>query len=228
MYRLLHPEKNIFNYQKRDYLERTVIENTIFSFENKITVADKVYTVSSATDHYREQSRSGAFGFQRCPDYANFYSSLPHYPNTTIRLKGTDNVPHFISRDHAPERPCKQDLASRSEHATVSGPFRHKYSQAPSLNAHTPLIVVRAPVSPMNAVRLPPLSHSAAEATRTFGTQSDMRESDVQTDPYSPEFIIPAVSSLQQQMLSRQHNCDGPEIAYLQVLTSGLNHPGNY
>ena len=186
----------------------------------KIMRADTVYTVSSATDHFREQGGAG-FKVERAPDFANFTSELPHYPASTLRLRGDDRVPAFIPRDF---RGSQADAAARcksSLRAAVSGHNRHKYFQRPFLATTGPLILIKPP-RPASPPNHSDAVHVEEPATRTIATQSLYRESDAQTDPWSPDAAQQAANaalSVKQLLHSDKFHCgNAPELAHLATL----------
>lgn len=198
-----------------------------------LAIADTVYTVSSATDHYREQARSGGYRVEVCPVFETFYSTLPHYPSTSFRLKGRDHVPGYISREYLPQHRDPRDVRHRSSTALVSGAHRFKYGQRSLLTSNLPIILVKSA-----RVDDAANSHGIASAhapgalvskkSCTIGTQSDYREGEAQTDPYSPEFVLPERPSTKQTLLSQLHNCEGvPELSHLHGLKFGMgDRPG--
>lgn len=174
--------------------------------------------MSSATDHYRDQTRAGGFGIEKCPDFSNFTSNLGHYPATTFRLKNNDHVPHFIAREFNPTEATSSERVHCSVVGTVSGTHRYKYSHKPFLRSNVPLVIVKGPrvVVPPLVAATPAARPAAAEpeAARTIGTQSDFRETEAQTDPFSPAHTI-APGCLKQDLLSGAVHCEGPEVAHL-------------
>eukprot|EP00892_Ulva_mutabilis_P003413 jgi/Ulvmu1/1443/UM011_0173.1 len=192
---------------------------------------DTVYTVSSAADHYREQARHGGYRVERCPVFETFYSTLAHYPSTSFRLKGRDHVPQYVSREYDQQHRDPRDLRQRSSTALVSGTHRFKYGQRSLLTSNIPIILVKsARVNDGAAQHAAPDPPGAAvgKLSCTIGTQSDYREGEAQTDPYSPEFVLPERPSTKQTLLSQLHNSEGvPELSHLLGLAFGLgDRPG--
>jgi Cilia- and flagella-associated protein 91 len=60
------------------------------------------------------------------------------------------------------------------------------------------------------------------EANRTVGTQSDFRESEAQTVPWSPEYTLPEPSA-KQSHLNSKHNLNGPEVSIAWEAASKLS-----
>ena len=206
-------------------------ELAVFSPKQPVERADTVYTVSSATDHYREQARGAGLGVEKCPEFTNFTSSLPHYPNTSFRLKNGDKVPHFVGREFRAPTNDPAELRTRCLKAGVNGPNRHKHSQRPFLTSNTPIVIIKAPKPMPTAQEADQEANEldAIAAARTIGTQSDFRESEVQTEPFSPEAAPLHVLSAKEAAHSALHHCSGaPELAHLESLKFSLNQaPGS-
>ena len=79
---------------------------------------------------------------------------------------------------------------------------------------------VAASASSVDAAALAPRS-------RTLGTQSDYRESEAQTVPYEPDFVLPERPSTRQAALNAEHHVDGdaPEVLTLRHLRFGDGNP---
>uniref|UniRef100_A0A665U841 Cilia- and flagella-associated protein 91 n=1 Tax=Echeneis naucrates TaxID=173247 RepID=A0A665U841_ECHNA len=162
---------------------------------------DPVYTVSSEADHARNHA---SLHQRRVPEFGSMFSSLPHYPRYTVHLDQTDPVPASVDRGwrgHAEQRrEALQQLElsflifivfTRREECCVTGADRWKYFKRPLIPfaQHIPPDVIYAltkedfaMTSGQNAEQQP--TH------RTVGIQTDYRESETQTDPYSPEYVI--------------------------------------
>jgi Cilia- and flagella-associated protein 91 len=188
----------------------------------RTALADTLYTVSSATDHYREQARHGGYQVERCPVFENFTSALAHFPSSNFRLKGRDLVPLFVSREYRPVIHDPADVTMRTSIAQVSGKNRFKFSQRSLLTSNIPIILVKAARPPQQQVRPQPANQATDQQQKgacTVGTQSDFREGEAQTDPYSPEYTLPEHPTIKQQLQSAQYNSHGvPEISHLHGL----------
>jgi hypothetical protein len=57
---------------------------------------------------------------------------------------------------------------------------------------------------------------AAAPGARTVGTQSDYRDSEAQTGPWAPGYLLPAAAGARQAALSRRNHCEGPELLQLE------------
>ncbi|XP_034549653.1 cilia- and flagella-associated protein 91 [Notolabrus celidotus] len=166
---------------------------------------DPVYTVSSEVDHVRSSLKAHASkDLRRVPEFGSMFSNLPHHPRYTIKLDSSDPVPPTIDRrwrGHTEQRRgALQQLAGvipntrvwlQSEDCHVTGADRWKYFQRPLVpfSQHVPPDFFRAlpkddfePTCGKNAEKQP--THF------TVGVQTDYRESETQTDPYSPEYVV--------------------------------------
>lgn len=194
-----------------------------------ILPADTVYTVSSATDHYREQARLGGFQVERCPVYDNFTSVLSHFPSTSFRLKGRDYVPQFVSREYRAPVHDPVQISHVSSQDRVTGSHRFKFSQRSLLTSNIPIILVKSARQPaLQAASPDAVAHDKQPTSCTVGTQSDYREGEAQTDPYSPEHTLPTHPSNKQQLRSIRYVSPGvPEISHLSGLKFKLGErPG--
>ncbi|TDH06784.1 hypothetical protein EPR50_G00117100 [Perca flavescens] len=167
---------------------------------------DPVYTVSSEADHARSTLK--AYGsndrIRRVPEFGSMFSNLFHHPRYTLQLDPTDPVPASIDRrwrGHTEQRrEAMQQLAGvipnaqswlKREECYVTGADRWKYFKRP-------LIHFSQQVPPDVIFALPKEDFASAYGTNaehqpthfTVGVQTDYRESETQTDPYSPEYVV--------------------------------------
>ncbi|OXB83379.1 UNVERIFIED_CONTAM: hypothetical protein H355_001816 [Colinus virginianus] len=155
-------------------------------------------------------------------------SSLIHFPAYGLWLEGKDAVPLFMDRrwrGRTQQRlEALQQLAVGQtslqipqvlyEDPEVSGRNRYKYFARPlvSPNKLLPLDVSYAIAKTEPVVYLPTKdSEKFGPKIRTFGTQTDYRDGEAQTDPYSPEYVVPSGSV--------------PELLMLATLTWGRGLP---
>ncbi|KAB1283095.1 Cilia- and flagella-associated protein 91 [Camelus dromedarius] len=145
---------------------------------------DPLYIVSSEKDH----------------NQANIQATL-------IQSKLADPVPSFISREwkghEERHREALRQLAATDtsfqmpkkvcEDPDVTGKNRYKYFERPFLPfyQHTPFNVVYA-ANRAEPYTFPPPSakYLPVPSKYTVGTQTDYRDAEVQTDPYSPEYVV--------------------------------------
>ncbi|KAM6097526.1 cilia- and flagella-associated protein 91 isoform 2-T2 [Chlamydotis macqueenii] len=156
----------------------------------------------------------------------SMFSSLIYFPGYSMCLESKDPVPPFIDRRWR-ER-TQQCLEALQQHAAaqyslqipqivyedpeVNGRNRYKYFAQPLIPSNLPLNVVYA------MAKTEPCVHSATRDSkvfgpklRTVGTQTDYRDGEAQTDPYSPEYVVPSGSV--------------PELLTLATLTWGRGLP---
>uniref|UniRef100_A0A8C7Q5S2 Cilia- and flagella-associated protein 91 n=1 Tax=Oncorhynchus mykiss TaxID=8022 RepID=A0A8C7Q5S2_ONCMY len=157
---------------------------------------DPVYTVSGEMDHARASFKAHASvdRVRKVPEYGSMFSHLPHHPRYVLRLDTTDPVPAFIDRRWRgyteQRREAVQQLA-RNSFSGVMNPLKNAVNIL-----GTPLFSIT--LSPF----LPPLRanpYSTVEGgseqlptpfQRTMGVQTDYRDSEAQTDPYTPEYVV--------------------------------------
>lgn len=167
---------------------------------------DPVYTVSSEEDHIRSSFKAYASKdrLRKIPEYESMFSNLPHYPRFSLRLDPADPVPATIDRHwrgHIEQcREALHQLAGVSqnvlpwlqrEEVHVTGPDRWKYFTRPLISftqQFPPDVIFALPkeefVSSLENNTIQPPTHVSV------GVQTDYRESETQTDPYSPEYVI--------------------------------------
>ncbi|KIY97934.1 hypothetical protein MNEG_10026 [Monoraphidium neglectum] len=193
---------------------------------------DSTYTVSGARDFYKQQAH---FQVEKVPEYGNFFSELPHYPAASVRVKGGDQVPMFVNRGFHQHTSTHQQRVSQSSGAQVNGPHGYKFHRQPlpppgtdtaAAYLATQLAAVRfAPVPPVSAQGQAAPEPPAKDAC----TQSDFRESEVQTLPWTPGYVLPQEGTrraAKQSVVSGVRHCEGPELLQLTDLKWGDGLPG--
>ncbi|XP_059576481.1 cilia- and flagella-associated protein 91 isoform X2 [Alligator mississippiensis] len=183
-----------------------------------------------SSDHRKQSSSilSGPALQRNVPIFKTMFSSLIHYPGYNPRFKGKDPMPPFIDRrwrGRAQQRlealqqltvfqPSLQIPQIVYEDPEVTGRNRYKYFERPYIpfSQSFPLNVIYA------MAKTDPYVHSSSISarqqypiSRTVGTQTDYRDGEAQTDPYSPEYIVPQGSI--------------PELLTLATLTWGRGLP---
>ncbi|KAJ3101159.1 Cilia- and flagella-associated protein 91 [Phlyctochytrium planicorne] len=135
------------------------------------------------------------------PMYENMFSALRHYPPSQYRFRA-HNLPEGLG----------EDRTTHKGPAQVDGTNRYKYFRRPII-PYMPTLggqVVYARKQPQ-AIQ-PTIERPVTPATRTVAIQTIYRESEAQTDPYSPEYILPP-------------NAAPPELLALATLTYGMGLP---
>uniref|UniRef100_A0A8C6Z222 Cilia- and flagella-associated protein 91 n=1 Tax=Nothoprocta perdicaria TaxID=30464 RepID=A0A8C6Z222_NOTPE len=154
------------------------------------------------------------------------FSTLTHFPGYNLCLEGKDPVPPFIDRRwrgrHQQRLEALQLLAVTQpslqipqilyEDPEICGRNRYKYFDRPLIpfSKLFPLNVAYAMTKPYvySAARN---EEVFAPQIQTVGTQTDYRDGEAQTDPYSPEYVVLSTSI--------------PELLTLATLTWGRGLP---
>lgn len=169
---------------------------------------DPLFIVSSEKDH--AQANMQAFlsrsRLRKVPRFRTMFSNLIHYPRHSLYWSRADPVPPCVSREwrghEEKHREALQQLAVTDtsfqmsklyEDPDVTGKNRYKYFERPFLpfSEQMPLNVVLASTKiqpytfPPTSAKYPPIT-----SKYTVGTQTDYRDSEAQTDPYSPEYVV--------------------------------------
>uniref|UniRef100_A0A672GTV3 Cilia- and flagella-associated protein 91 n=1 Tax=Salarias fasciatus TaxID=181472 RepID=A0A672GTV3_SALFA len=163
---------------------------------------DPVCTLSSQKDHVKATVKAYASKnrVRRVPEFASMFSDTPRY---TMKLERADQVPALREhqwRVHQDQRQeALQQLAgyhsTSSFDCQVIGPDYWKFYKRP-------LIPLGQQFLPDGIFALPKEDFIAGGENAeerpshfTVGVQTDYRESETQTDPYSPEYVVPAGTS---------------------------------
>ncbi|XP_033028866.1 cilia- and flagella-associated protein 91 [Lacerta agilis] len=204
---------------------RVMAPNRAFDF-----IYDPLYTLSSERDHAQATVQSHLIHdeMRKVPAFKTMFSNLIHYPPYSMQLQEINPVPPFIDRRWrgraerriealqklARSQPSLQIPRIEYEDPDVGGRNRWKYFERPFIPFHKPmpLNVVYAmskPESYLNKVKS--RDKPSYLISRTVGTQTDYRDGEAQTDPYSPEYVVPPGSI--------------PELLTLVTLTWGRGLP---
>uniref|UniRef100_A0A383WAB7 Cilia- and flagella-associated protein 91 n=1 Tax=Tetradesmus obliquus TaxID=3088 RepID=A0A383WAB7_TETOB len=183
------------------------------------------YTVSGARDHYRQQS-SGGFLIEKVTEHSNLFSELQQYPATSFRLAANDKVPAFVDRSFHPLQRQPGQLRQQSLAQQVNGRQQYKYFRRPQLPPGARLSAPLHLTQQQQPVPEPPAQPEPA--IKDAYTQSDYRESEAQTLPWSPDWVLPRDPAVlaKQAVLSAKFNCQGPEVLQLADLKFGDGLPG--
>ncbi|XP_051564471.1 cilia- and flagella-associated protein 91 [Myxocyprinus asiaticus] len=168
---------------------------------------DPVYTLSAEVDHARENLRAHASvdRVRRVPEFNSMFSNLPHHPRYTLRLEVTDPVPAYIDRRwRGYDEQRKQALQQltgvmsgvhihRPNPDDVTGVDRWKFFKRPLIpfaQQIPPDVVFALPKS--NLLSAPDGDEKCTHTPfqRSVGIQTDYRESETQTDPYTPNYVV--------------------------------------
>ncbi|KAJ3132343.1 Cilia- and flagella-associated protein 91 [Geranomyces variabilis] len=174
---------------------------------------DSNYTVASAKDHVRHIARSQTHDVLIQPSYANMFSTLPHHRATNYTLR-SHPLPAALGNDRR--------TYGGDTQPDVTGASRYKYFRRPIIpympSLGTQIVYARRPV----VVTGESAGGGSGEVdareplTRTVAMQTVYRESDTQTDPYSPEYTLhPSCAGSSQP----------PELLSLMTLTFAAGLP---
>ncbi|CAG5865697.1 unnamed protein product [Menidia menidia] len=161
---------------------------------------DPVYTVSSEVDHTKANHRAYASKdrVRRVPEFASMFSDNPSY---TVKLDPAEPVPAFNDyhwTGHAEQhKEALQQLAGiipnaqKRKQCHVTGGDYWKYLKRPLIPfaQQFPSDVIFAFLrEDVGATDGKDAQQQPAQCS--VGVQTDYRESETQTDPYSPEYVI--------------------------------------
>lgn len=196
-------------------------------------------TLAGAKDRFKEASRAAGLKLAPQPIFRNFFSELPHHPSRQVAIRPAIKLPPHVnpyaSVSAAPESRASKTF--RSQPARVEGTRQALYYTRPLRSHETE---VSAPVKLDTGVRpvAEPIDADAAARQgrarpqdfappghRTVGTQSTYRESDAQTMPWEPDYVLPETVSAKQRALMEKNHSDVPEVLYLQHLKFGDGLP---
>ncbi|XP_071616580.1 cilia- and flagella-associated protein 91 [Heliangelus exortis] len=190
---------------------------------------DLLYTLSSKKDHSKS---NGCVQLLRgkvvkAPVLRSIFSTLIHFPGYSLCLEGKDLVP-FIDRrwrERTQQRlTALYQLAAFQpsllipkivhEDPEISGRNRYKYFARPLMTYSKLLPLYGAYTMAKTEPYVPSTTRGSkvfGPKSRTLGTQTDYRDGETQTDPYSPEYVIRGSSV--------------PELLTLATLTWGRGLP---
>ncbi|XP_059158097.1 LOW QUALITY PROTEIN: cilia- and flagella-associated protein 91-like [Physella acuta] len=169
---------------------------------------DNNYILSSAHDHGRVtfQAHTSTNRIKQVPVFKTMFSELRHHPRFQVHLDVTDPVPKFITREwkgHGDSMiryaTFKNDSSIKvsgqeMDSADVTGRNRFLYLKRPII----PFLQQVPPEVLLSTARQDPLSgpenviakRLQTPATKTIETQTDYRDQEIQTDPYTPEYVV--------------------------------------
>lgn len=151
------------------------------------------------------------------------------------RVKAGNSIPGCVDRAFHPHTTSPLQRALQSSASQVSGPQHYKFHRQPlpppgagaaAARLATQLAAVRLAPAPAAAAPAAPLPEPAA---KDAGTQSDYRENEAQTLPWTPGYVLPAPSgarAAKQAAVSGARFCEGPELLQLASLKWGDGLPG--
>uniref|UniRef100_A0A4W3GH31 Cilia- and flagella-associated protein 91 n=1 Tax=Callorhinchus milii TaxID=7868 RepID=A0A4W3GH31_CALMI len=168
-----------------------------------------LYSVCSEKDHSRIDfmAQTSPDKFKKVPDYKAMFSTLQGYPKHSLQLYQNDPVPRCIDRQWKGygERNKKALRQMTTHNSSVEVP--QKIREDPEVNGRN-----RYKYFTRGRNELPDhLQELNDFESRTVGVQTDYRENETQTDPYTPEYVVRPGSA--------------PELLTLAMLTWGQGLP---
>uniref|UniRef100_A0A3P8RKQ3 Cilia- and flagella-associated protein 91 n=1 Tax=Amphiprion percula TaxID=161767 RepID=A0A3P8RKQ3_AMPPE len=153
---------------------------------------DPVYTVSSEADHARANVKAftSKNRIRKMPEFASMFSDQPRF---TVKLDPVQPVPAFIDhqwRGHTEQRKevLLQLISVNSDIVSHIGDLfcSHFSPLIPFAQQLGPDVIFALPKEDLVTVK-----KVVQQPTRvTVGVQTDYRENETQTDPYSPEYVV--------------------------------------
>jgi len=190
---------------------QTILKQPVQASRTFDYLYDPIYTVSSERDHARATFRASTnvARIKRVPDYQAMFSGLMHFPDSTVRIDSRDPVPQFIPRQwRGYQDQARESLArykkfnydptvvipnAAYEKAEVRGRERFKFFRRPIIpflqQVPAEVVLQANRTDPMTGTEIIP-ERAPTPLTRTVMVQTDYRDSETQTDPYSPEYVI--------------------------------------
>jgi len=172
---------------------------------------DKTFAVSSEQDHVRHmyKANTNVSRVRKMPKFAQMFSTLRNYPSHTFQLETVDPVPPSINKQWQGKANQQREALVRHnkfgntpqvhipevEHpvAYQRGTNRFRYFQRPIipfLQQVPPDVIFQQPTVDPLAAAEGYMNRPPTPLTRTIQLQTDYRESEAQTDPYSPEYVV--------------------------------------
>ncbi|KAJ3276014.1 Cilia- and flagella-associated protein 91 [Terramyces sp. JEL0728] len=140
---------------------------------------DSTYTVAGLSDHLKAMNKSQAQQVIIHPTFNNMFSALRHYPPMRYQLK-INPFPKGYG----------EDRSQVVEPTNVAGQNRFKYFRRPVM-PYLPIFGGQIIYSKQKTVaHAGPSLPEPIQKSKTVGTQTKYRESQAQTDPYSPDYIF--------------------------------------
>ncbi|KAG5463284.1 MAG: solute carrier, TRAMD3 or PAT1-domain-containing protein [Olpidium bornovanus] len=149
---------------------------------------DGVYTVSSRKDHVKQMTAAQTHTMVIVPEYRNMFARALNYPSAHVEYRG-----HPLPRNFGQNR-----LELRRGDPQVTGMNRFKYFRKPFVPFLSPSggqVVYAKRIAKKDAAAAREQQQQQPRApsplVKTVAVQTAYRESGTQTDPYSPDYVIP-------------------------------------
>ncbi|XP_076457468.1 cilia- and flagella-associated protein 91-like [Babylonia areolata] len=173
---------------------------------------DKLFSLSSERDHARAtfQAHTSSVRVKKEPVYQTMFSELRHHPRFRVRLDTTDPVPRFINRQWRGYADQQREALIRYttfnydpsvsvppvmyENAEVSGRNRYKYFRRPIIpflqQVPPEVLLATSRQDPLAGAEQVAVERAPTPLIKTVQTQTDYRDSEAQTEPYTPEYVV--------------------------------------
>ncbi|KAI9105397.1 solute carrier, TRAMD3 or PAT1-domain-containing protein [Phlyctochytrium arcticum] len=158
---------------------QTIVQTRIMPNRAHDYLYDVNHTVAGRNDHVRNLVKSQTHDVVIHPSYQNMFSALPHHPAAGYTLR-THHMPPDLGQDRRTFISANPD---------VTGMNRFKYFKRPIVpympSLGTQIVYARRnQLIPSSQIERP-----ASPLTKTIGIQTMYRESEAQTDPFSPDYV---------------------------------------
>lgn len=175
-------------------------------------VYDKHYHLSTETDHAKQsfKAHNGASNIKMLPIYQTMFSELRHHPRVDFHYKNYNGIPKHVNQEWAGKQNYQREKAiiqklmtgdgniqippAQYEQTNVEGHDRYKFARRPIipfLNTIPPYVVLDNYRSQeLEQEKLKELNRPASAFTKNIAVQTDYRDGEAQTDPYTPEYVV--------------------------------------
>ncbi|XP_022252794.1 cilia- and flagella-associated protein 91-like isoform X1 [Limulus polyphemus] len=203
--------------------ETTVGKTKNFIQESRVHdyIYDPLYTVSSQRDHVKasEKAFSAQMSVKPLVNFGTMFSELSHYPPYQGHVKVESSVPLPVTKEFKGSKGNSQEQKSflSCDASAVGGNERHLYFHRPILPFLQPV-----PADIHLTEDHPSILKLLCEEKETqksqkdtshhsFSTQTDYREGETQTDPWTPDFIVkPGINSEILTLATLSYGCGLP------------------
>ncbi|KAJ3188296.1 Cilia- and flagella-associated protein 91 [Gaertneriomyces sp. JEL0708] len=184
---------------------QTVVRTKVTQNRPHDYLYDVNHSVAGRKDHVKAVVAAQTHDVLIRPSFENMFSVLPHHPQAQYAIR-THALPPDLGQDRRTYNVANPD---------VVGSNRFKYFRRPIIpympSIGTQIVYARRPPILVQQATTRP----ATPPTKTVAIQTMYRESEAQTDPYSPEYTIAAHLSAENP----------PELLAIATLTWGAGLP---
>ncbi|CBY20994.1 unnamed protein product [Oikopleura dioica] len=148
----------------------------------------KDYHVSGPRDHNRAiyRAKTNSDNVKKLFSDKKMFSELRHHPRYETVLVKKDPVPSFINKNYQDKALIDRQDTVFYGARDVGGEDRYKYFRRPNVPfSQAPADVILEP--PRQVVNT---NDSVVQRSRTLATQTDYRDQESQTEPYSPDYTV--------------------------------------